>query len=78
MRFLLGLIAIALIVVIVLVWTGYLQIGGSLGNLHVTGTPPEINANVATVETGTTNVQVPTVTIRKPGDPAPAATATPQ
>ncbi|MBN8806716.1 MAG: hypothetical protein J0I47_00540 [Sphingomonas sp.] len=76
MRFLLGLIAIAAIVVIVLLWTGMLTLGGSVGSIKVTGTPPDITANMATVSVGTENkvIEVPKVQINKPG-PAPSPTA---
>ena len=77
MRFLLSLIAIAAIVVIVLLWTGMLTLGGTIGSIKVTGAAPDISANIATVTLGTENrmVEVPKVQVNKPGEPAPAATA---
>lgn len=79
MRFLLGLIALALIVGIVLLWTGMLTLGGSLGSLKVAATAPDISANMATVTVGTENkmVQVPKLELKR-GAPAAAGTATPQ
>lgn len=67
MRFLLALVGIAALVVVALVSLGMLQIGtkaGSLPTLSVNGgKAPEVTANMATVELGTTEkqVQVPTV-----------------
>lgn len=78
MRFLLSLIAIAAIVVIVLLWTGMMTLGGTTGSLKVTGDAPSVTANMATVTVGTKTVEVPTVSINKPGEPAPANSAAPQ
>ena len=78
MRFLLGLIAIILIVAIVAIWTGWLPISGSPGSLSVNATAPNLKVETPTVTTGTTNIQVPTVSINKPGEPAPANSAAPQ
>ncbi|HEX4694366.1 hypothetical protein [Sphingomonas sp.] len=80
MRFLLGLIALAAIILIVLLWTGMLTLNGSAGSLKVTGTAPSVSANMATVTVGSENktVAVPTVQINKPGEPAPANTAAAQ
>jgi hypothetical protein len=78
MRFLLALIGLAAVVLIILLATGMLRLDGSAGSLKVTGTPPSVTANVATVTTGTKTVEVPTVQINKPGEPAPANSAAPQ
>ncbi len=67
MRFLVGLIAIALLVVIALIAFGFLTIGGTPGSLPTLkvegGQPPQVTANMATVTVGTENksVAVPTV-----------------
>ena len=80
MRFLLALIGLAAVILIVLLATGMVRLNGSPGSIKVTGTAPSVTANVATVTVGSENktVEVPTVTINKPGEPAPANTAAPQ
>lgn len=83
MRFLLGLIAVALLVVIVLLSFGFLKIAGTPGTLPSVrvegGSAPHVTANMATVKVGTEQktVDVPTIKVDKPGDPTPAATPTP-
>jgi len=74
MRFIVGLIAIAALVAIVAISTGWLKIGqtqsASLPTLKVEGGQlPAYNAQVAKVEVGTENrtVEVPTVRVDKPG-----------
>jgi hypothetical protein len=68
MRFLLALVGLAALVVVALVSLGMLKIdskAGSLPTLSVNGgKAPEVTANMATVEFGSTNkeVEVPTVT----------------
>ena len=67
MRFLLALVGLAALVVVALVSLGMLKIdtkAGSLPSISVNGgKAPEVTANMATVEFGTTNktVEVPTV-----------------
>jgi hypothetical protein len=67
MRFLVGLIAIAALVVIALLSFGFLTIQGSAGSLPTLkvegGKAPQVTANMATVTVGTENktVEVPTV-----------------
>jgi hypothetical protein len=82
MRFLLALVGLAAVVLIILLATGMVTLNGTVGTLPTVkvegGKAPEVQANVATVTTGTTNVQVPTVQINKPGEPAPANSAAPQ
>ncbi len=92
MRFLLGLVVIVLVALIIAVSTGFVKFGGTLGSVQVTGTAPNVTANVATVTLGSENktvavptvtttnttVAVPTISVQKPGDaPAPAASAAP-
>jgi hypothetical protein len=57
--------------------TGLVTLNGSLGSVKVSGTAPNVTANVATVEVGSENVAVPTLKVHKPGDPAPAASTAP-
>ena len=78
MRFLLGLIAIVLIVAIVGIWTGWLPISGSPGSLSVNATAPTLKVDTPKVTTGTKTVEVPTVSISKPGDPATANATAPR
>ena len=68
------------LIAIVAISMGWITVGGNLGSVKVTGTAPSVTANVATVTVGTENktVTVPTVTINKPGEPAPANSAAPQ
>ena len=67
MRFLLALVGLAALVVVALVSLGMLKIDGKAGSLPTLsvngGKAPEVTANMATVEFGTTNktVEVPTV-----------------
>lgn len=86
MRFLLALVGLAALVVVALVSLGMLQIdtkAGSLPSVSVNGgKAPEVKANLAKVELGTTNKQVevptvgtttktiavPTLTVTKPAD----------
>ncbi|MBN8816630.1 MAG: hypothetical protein J0J06_14430 [Sphingomonas sp.] len=77
MRFLLGLIAIILVVAIIAISTGWFPISGSPGSLSVNATAPTIKVDTPTVSVGTENktIEVPKVTINKPGEPAPANTA---
>lgn len=83
MRFLVGLIAIALLVVIVLLSFGFLRIGGTPGALPTFkvegGAPPHVTANMATVKVGTETktVEVPTIKVEKPVQPTPAPAETP-
>ena len=68
MRFLLGLIGLAALVLIVLLSFGLITINGKSGALPTVklegGKAPEVSANMATVNFGTENktVEVPTVT----------------
>ncbi len=64
MRFLLALIGLAALVLIGLLSFGYITVNGKPGSVQVT--PPEVSANVATVNFGTENktVEVPTVTTK--------------
>ena len=84
MRFLLALIGLAAVILIVLLATGMLRLNGSPGTLPTVkvegGSAPSVTANMATVTVGSENktVEVPTVTINKPGEPAPANTAAAQ
>ena len=79
MRFLLALIAIAALVLIVLLSTGFLTLNGTAGSLPTVkvegGSAPAVKADVAKVTFGTENktVAVPTVSVSKPGQPTPAA-----
>ena len=74
MRFLLALVGIAALIVVALVSLGLLNIGTKAGSLPTVsvngGKAPEVTANMATVEFGTTTktVEVPTVKVTKPGD----------
>ena len=86
MRFLLALVGLAALVVVALVSFGMLKIdtkSGSLPSVSVNGgKAPEVTANMATIELGTTNktievptvttttktVAVPTLTVNKPAD----------
>lgn len=83
MRFLVGLIAIALLVAIVLLSFGFLRIGGTPGSLPSIkvegGAPPHVTANMATVKMGTETktVEVPTIKVEKPVQPTPAETPAP-
>lgn len=82
MRFLVGLIAIAVLVLVVLLSFGFLTIGGTPGSLPKLtvegGKAPEVTANMATVTVGTEHktVELPTIHVDKPGAPAPEPTAT--
>ena len=84
MRFLLGLIGLAAIVLIILLSTGMLRLNGTAGTLPTVkiegGSAPSVTANMATVTVGTENktIEVPKVSISKPGEPAPANAAAPQ
>ena len=84
MRFLLALIGLAAVVVIILLATGMLRLNGTAGTLPTVklegGSAPAVTANVATVSVGTENktIEVPKVSISKPGEPAPANTAAAQ
>ncbi|MDB5677948.1 hypothetical protein [Sphingomonas bacterium] len=82
MRFLLALIGLAAVVLIILLATGMVKLNGTAGTLPTVkvegGKAPEVTVNTATVTTGTKTVEVPTVTINKPGEPAPANSAAPQ
>ena len=82
MRFLLALIGLAAVVLIILLATGMVTLNGTAGSLPTVkvegGKAPEVTANVATVTTGTKTVEVPTVTINKPGEPATANAAAPK
>ncbi len=84
MRFLLALIGLAAIVLIVLLSTGMLRLSGTAGTWPTVkiegGSAPSVSANMATVTVGTENktIEVPKVSINKPGEPAPANTATAQ
>lgn len=91
MRFLLGLVVLVLIVGIIALSTGFVTLNGTFGSVKVTGTPPDVSANVATVTLGTENksvavptvtttsttIKVPTISVQKPGE-APANAAAPQ
>ena len=86
MRFLLALVGLAALVVVALVSLGMLKIdtkSGSLPSISLNGgKAPEVTANMATIELGTTNktievptvttttktVAVPTLTVNKPAD----------
>jgi hypothetical protein len=82
MRFLLALIGLAAVVVIILLATGMMTLNGTAGSLPTVkvegGTAPAVTANVATVTTGTKTVEVPTINVNKPGEPAPANSAAAQ
>jgi hypothetical protein len=84
MRFLLSLLALVAIVVIGLLSFGFISLNGSPGSLPTVkvegGKAPDLSANVATVTVGSENktVTVPTVSINKPGEPAPANTTAPK
>ncbi|BCA59367.1 hypothetical protein [Sphingomonas sp. HMP6] len=72
MRFLLALVGLAALVVVALVSLGMLKIDSKAGSLPTVsvngGKAPEVTANMATVEFGTTTktVEVPTVKVIKP------------
>jgi len=76
MRFLLGLVALVLLIGIIALSTGMVTLNGTLGSVKVSATPPDVTANVAKITVGTENktIAVPTVSIQKPGD-APASNA---
>jgi len=84
MRFLLALIGLAAVILIILLATGMLKLNGTAGSLPTVkvegGSAPSVSANMATVTVGSENktVEVPTVSINKPGEPAPANTAAAQ
>lgn len=84
MRFLLALVGLAAVVVIILLATGMLRLNGTAGTLPTVkiegGSAPAVTANMATVTVGTENktIEVPKVSINKPGEPAPANTAAAQ
>gem|GEM_PF-911007 len=84
MRFLLALVGLAAIVLIILLATGMLRLNGTAGTLPTVklegGAAPAVTANMATVSVGTENktIEVPKVSVNKPGEPAPANTAAAQ
>lgn len=76
MRFLLGLVALVLLIGVIALSTGLVTLNGSLGSVKVSTTPPDVTANVAKISVGTENktIAVPTIKVEKPGA-APAGNA---
>ena len=83
MRFLLALIGLAAVVLIVLLATGMVTLNGTAGTLPTVkvegGKAPEVHGQRRDGDDRhQRRVEVPTVQINKPGEPAPANSAAPQ